>query len=357
MPRRRIRAVSRSRWGSSCALALVISILFSGAATVHADPAADALARMNELSREAERLTEQMYAAEIDVESKVAAQRAADERHRIDLDAAASADAVLTGYQVAVDEAAAASYMTGSASTLSTFLVATSPQRMIDDLSLRTLMADQMSERMTAYRAAITTARAAAVTSQQSAEQARTAAAAAAAVRADLQAKQGRVKDQIAVVETQYRALTPQQQAVLADPGPTPPAAPDPAILALPDTGTDTQIRTGASNVVQAALSRIGSPYSWGASGPAAFDCSGLIKWAFLQGGKSLPRSSQALAAGGEPVSVESLQPGDIVTFYPDASHAGIYIGQGNMVHASTYGTPVKVAPISSAPIYNARRY
>ena len=50
-------------------------------------------------------------------------------------------------------------------------------------------------------------------------------------------------------------------------------------------------------------------------------------------------------------------KPGDIVTFYSDASHAGIYIGDGNMVHASTYGTPVKVAPISSAPIYNVRRY
>jgi cell wall-associated NlpC family hydrolase len=109
--------------------------------------------------------------------------------------------------------------------------------------------------------------------------------------------------------------------------------------------------------VVQAALTRVGAPYSWGATGPDAFDCSGLIKWAFLQSGKSLPRSSQALAAGGQPVATAEVQPGDIVTFYSDASHAGIYIGNGNMVHASTYGTPVKVAPISSAPIYNVRRY
>lgn len=70
-----------------------------------------------------------------------------------------------------------------------------------------------------------------------------------------------------------------------------------------------------------------------------------------------LTRSSQALAAGGQPVAVSDLQPGDIVTFHADVSHAGIYIGDGMMVHASTYGTPVRVAPISSAPIHNARRY
>jgi cell wall-associated NlpC family hydrolase len=109
--------------------------------------------------------------------------------------------------------------------------------------------------------------------------------------------------------------------------------------------------------VVQAALTRVGSPYSWGATGPNAFDCWGLIKCAFLQNGKSLPRSSQALAQGGQPVAISDLQPGDIVTFYSDVSHAGIYIGDGLMVHASTYGTPVRVAPISSAPIHNACRY
>ncbi|SPX89663.1 NLP/P60 protein [Mycolicibacterium chubuense] len=108
---------------------------------------------------------------------------------------------------------------------------------------------------------------------------------------------------------------------------------------------------------MQTALSRVGSPYVWGGNGPNAFDCSGLIKWSFLQQGKSLPRSSQALASGGQPVALEALLPGDIVTFYSDASHAGIYIGDGMMVHASTYGTPVKVAPITMAPIYNARRY
>ncbi|KMO84998.1 putative endopeptidase precursor [Mycolicibacterium chubuense] len=79
--------------------------------------------------------------------------------------------------------------------------------------------------------------------------------------------------------------------------------------------------------------------------------------WSFQQAGISLPHSSQALAAGGQPVSRDQMQPGDLVTYYSDASHVGIYIGDGMMVHASTYGTPVRVAPVDNAPIYNIRRY
>ncbi|MDM1935896.1 NlpC/P60 family protein, partial [Mycobacteroides abscessus] len=109
---------------------------------------------------------------------------------------------------------------------------------------------------------------------------------------------------------------------------------------------------------VAAALTRIGAPYSWGGSGPNAFDCSGLVMWAYGQQGVSLPHSSQALARGGTPVSLSELQPGDVINFYGDASHTGIYVGNGMMVHASTYGVPVAVVPItSSGPIYNARRY
>lgn len=360
-------AVCRS--AGALVVAIVLALTLGDSAGVGwADPAADALARLTELSREAERTTEAVYSAELDLAAKLAAQRRAEDRQRAELEAMTAARADLGEYQTAVNQVAAAAYMGGSNGTISAALTAESPQRLLDELSASKVMATQMSDRIKAFRAASTRADDTARAAQSSALAARTAAEQASAVRASLQSKQSRLRAQIAEVEALYRALTPDQRAALANPGPvlpTPPAPPaeNPAIIAMPEAIAPAGPRPGPSNspdgaaVVQAALTRVGAPYSWGATGPDAFDCSGLIKWAFLQNGKSLPRSSQALAAGGQPVATTAVQPGDIVTFYSDASHAGIYIGDGNMVHASTYGTPVKVAPISSAPIYNVRRY
>ncbi|MFP7364435.1 NlpC/P60 family protein [Corynebacterium callunae] len=114
---------------------------------------------------------------------------------------------------------------------------------------------------------------------------------------------------------------------------------------------------TAASAAVDAALSKLGSPYGWGAAGPNEFDCSGLIFWAYQQMGKTLPRTSQAQMAGGTPVSKDELQPGDVIGYYPGATHVGMYIGDGKIVHASDYGIPVQVVSVDSAPFYGARRY
>lgn len=112
-----------------------------------------------------------------------------------------------------------------------------------------------------------------------------------------------------------------------------------------------------ATGVVAAALSKLGSPYSWGATGPDAFDCSGLMFWSYQQEGKSIPRTSSAQIAGGQSVSVNDLQPGDIVGYYPGVTHVGMYIGDGKIVHASDYGIPVQVVPVDSMPIQGAARY
>ena len=109
--------------------------------------------------------------------------------------------------------------------------------------------------------------------------------------------------------------------------------------------------------VVGAALSKLGSPYSWGAIGPDAFDCSGLMYWAYQQMGKSIPRTSSAQVSGGTPVTRDQLQPGDIVGFYSGVSHVGMYIGDGQVVHASDYGIPVQVVSVDSMPFAGAARY
>ncbi|MFI6869544.1 C40 family peptidase [Nocardia sp. NPDC050406] len=106
---------------------------------------------------------------------------------------------------------------------------------------------------------------------------------------------------------------------------------------------------------VDAALSKVGAPYVYGASGPNAFDCSGLVQWSYAQAGVDLPRTSYDQLATGTPVSADALQPGDIVSFY-GGGHSGLYVGNGEVVHASTSGQPVQVAPISSMPFAGARR-
>ena len=107
---------------------------------------------------------------------------------------------------------------------------------------------------------------------------------------------------------------------------------------------------------VSSALSKVGKPYRWGASGPNAFDCSGLVKWSFAQAGRSLPRTSRAQSSAGTPVSRKNLQPGDLVFFYKPISHVGIYIGNGKVVHASRKGQPVKVSDMGRMKFTKAVR-
>lgn len=356
---------SAGRWfaGAVAALAVFGSVV---AGNVNADPATDALARLNELSRKAEQTTEAVHSAQLDLDEKLVVQKAAEDRKLADEVSLESAKAELVAYQAAVDKVAATMYMGGRPDGVSAVLTAGTPQQLIDQLAVERAMATEMADQMRAFQKANQQAGMAAQASAASAAFARSAAEQAAAVRAELQSKQSELQRRIAAVQAQYEALTPDQRTALADPGPPPPPLPppaDPAVIAMPDQpAVETAVPPAAPSgdgavVVRAALSKLGAPYSWGATGPNAFDCSGLIKWAFLQTGKSLPRSSQALAQAGQPVAISDLQLGDIVTFYSDVSHAGIYIGDGMMVHASTYGTPVRVAPIASAPIHNARRY
>jgi cell wall-associated NlpC family hydrolase len=104
------------------------------------------------------------------------------------------------------------------------------------------------------------------------------------------------------------------------------------------------------------ARANIGKPYRYGAAGPNAFDCSGLVLSAFKKAGVSLPRTSSAQSRVGTPVRRDQLQPGDLVFFYSPVSHVGIYIGDGKIVHASTSGEPVKVSKMGARPFHNARR-
>jgi peptidoglycan DL-endopeptidase CwlO len=364
----RLRAVARLASG-----ALVGFVALSGvaASNVLADPANDAMAKLSELSRQAEQTTEAMHSAQLDLNNKLASQRAADKKHTDDSAAADAAKSRLATFQAGVDKFAAAMYMGGRTDSMNAILSAESPQQLIGKLAVQRVMSTAMLAQMANDRATREQAAQAEKASAKSATDAKTAAEQAAAVRASLQSKQSQLQLQIGIVKSQYLALNPNQRTELAAPGPVPPpaamaaAAPAPAALppgdGQPGGGSGFGAAPGNGQgaiAVQAALTQVGAPYSWGGAAPGGFDCSGLVMWAFQQAGIALPHSSQALAHGGQPVSLSDLQPGDVLTFYSDASHAGLYIGDGLMVHSSTYGVPVRVVPMnSSGPIYDARRY
>ncbi|WP_372495756.1 C40 family peptidase [Kitasatospora humi] len=117
------------------------------------------------------------------------------------------------------------------------------------------------------------------------------------------------------------------------------------------DLGSAPPASDRAGLAVAAALSRLGSPYVYGATGPDAFDCSGLMYWAWRQAGVNLPRTSQQQAFGGRRISLAEAQPGDLVIFFKDMHHVGMYVGGGTVVHAPHPGARVRYESVSAMPV------
>jgi cell wall-associated NlpC family hydrolase len=103
---------------------------------------------------------------------------------------------------------------------------------------------------------------------------------------------------------------------------------------------------------LKAAVSRVGMPYVWGAAGPTAFDCSGLVQWSFAQAGVAMPRVAADQARTGPAVPVSRLQPGDLLFYRTDPtaldyiSHVAIYLGKGLMIQAPQPGMKVQIVPV-----------
>jgi peptidoglycan DL-endopeptidase CwlO len=211
--------------------------------------------------------------------------------------------------------------------------------------------------------------------------------AAAEQLAADAQAQVDRVaaqKDdldaQIAIYQAEYDRLNEEEQrasraaaerhaleqaaaaeqqrtgAPAANPTPRQPAAPPASAAAPAPAAALAGGSAAAQTAVSTAMAQIGDPYVWGAGGPDAFDCSGLTQYAYAAAGITLPHSSSMQSTMGVPVSRSALQPGDLLFFYSPVSHVGMYIGNGQMVHASTSGVPVKTASIDSMGNFTSAR-
>lgn len=104
------------------------------------------------------------------------------------------------------------------------------------------------------------------------------------------------------------------------------------------------------------AYRQLGKPYAWGSSGPDAFDCSGLTSQAWAHAGRHIPRTSQGQWARLHHVPLSRLRPGDLVVYYPGATHVAIYVGAGRVVQAPRPGRVVSVTPLAAEPVLGAVR-
>jgi cell wall-associated NlpC family hydrolase len=124
---------------------------------------------------------------------------------------------------------------------------------------------------------------------------------------------------------------------------------------ALSSTPARTPSREG-DEALRYAVDQIGKPYEWGAEGPAAYDCSGLTSQAWDHAGRPIPRTSQEQWAQLPRIPLSELRPGDLVIYFPEATHVAMYLGDGMVVQAPRPGASIKVSPIAANPILGAVR-
>jgi cell wall-associated NlpC family hydrolase len=315
--------------------ALTVCILPGTAHAVPGDTndAGRAAQAVADASHQLEVVTEQLNEARVVLERQHAAAASADQ-------AAADAQAQLEALDGQIRQLARSAYTSDGFSRLDVMLTSDSADEFVHQLGTLDAIAGHTNEVVAEVAAVADTAE----TARAEADEAE-----AAAQRSydDIAAQQQALEAQIADYQRQYDALTaPQQEQVARAHGGEAQPVPSGVIASS----------AAAQAAVDTALAQVGDPYVWGAGGPDSFDCSGLMQYAYSAAGVSLPHSSKSQSQMGAPVSRSELQPGDLVFFYSPVSHVGMYIGNGQMVHASTSGKPVMVASLDSMGSYNSAR-
>jgi cell wall-associated NlpC family hydrolase len=354
------RRVGRLRAGLliGAATALTFTVLPGTASAVPGTPTntAEAAQLVADASRELEVVSEKLNEAKVDLERQ---QSAVDSAEKAALEAQQQR-AALDGR---IRQLARTAYTGGNSTMnqLDVLLSSGSAEELVSQMGTLEAIAGHNS-------AAVTEVAEASDRAEDSREEARSAREKAERSVADIQGQQKALESKIADYQRQYAALDAAQRALVeraqADSQPvrasrgterTAPSAPRAAAPA-PAPARAAAAGGAAAVAVNTALAQVGDRYVWGASGPDAFDCSGLTSFAYRAAGISLPHSSASQSRMGRAVSRSELQPGDLLFFYSPVSHVGMYIGNGQMVHASTSSQPVKVASIDSMPSYNSAR-
>ena len=319
--------------GAAAALTVTTLPMTAAAAPGDVTDATQAAQLVADANHQLEVVTEQLNEAKVQLEAQQAAVASADQ-------AAADAQTRLDALDGQIRQIARSAYTNDGFSRLDVLLTSDSAEEFVHQLGTLDAIAGHTNAEVAEVAVAADEAEQARSNADAAEAQAQTSYDDIAAQQKDLEAK-------IADYQRQYAALTaPQQQQVLAAHGGD--TQPVPSGVVAPSGA--------AQKAVDTALAQVGDPYVWGAGGPNAFDCSGLTQYAYSAAGVSLPHSSSSQSQMGRAVSRGELQPGDLVFFYNPVSHVGMYIGNGQMVHASTSGQPVKVASLDSMGSYNSAR-
>jgi len=276
------------------ALLMAAGVLTPSAASAEPGTAAEAREQVQQAAQELTIIDEQVHQAEITVaEQRAVAQTAAA--------AADEAQAALAEYEPILRAIATSGYTGENQSRVAAFLTSDSASELVQQMTTLDMIAVHTNEII----AQVAVLQDAAELAQAAADEA---AATAEAGLAELQAQQGEVQKRIDQYQADFARLSAEEQA---------------AVTAAVADG---------------------------------FDCSGLTSFAYAAAGVSLPHSSRSQSQMGREVSRSELQPGDLVYFYSPVSHVGLYIGNGMMVHARTFGQPVAVTSVDQGGYAGARR-
>ncbi|OMI86741.1 hypothetical protein BSZ07_26275 [Streptomyces sp. M1013] len=164
------------------------------------------------------------------------------------------------------------------------------------------------------------------------------------------------VRERLRAVEEMLASLTPEQLAALAELERSGDDQEQERFLASGALGDDAKPSAEGERAVRFAVEQLGKPYEWGAEGPASYDCSGLTSVAWQRAGTPIPRTSQEQWARLDRVPLDGLRPGDLVVYFPEATHVAMYLGDGMVVQAPRPGADVKVSPIAANPVLGAVR-
>jgi cell wall-associated NlpC family hydrolase len=303
--------------GAAAALALILPGGISAAQTTAPKPNLTTLvAQAKQLEFQINALSEQYDGLRLQLARAQANARIAES-------AASRGTAALALSQQAVAQLAAANYMSSGLDPTFQALTTGDPQQFLSQASAVTELNQSSSVKMNTLSNQVTQALRDKQTADQQIAQVN-------ALEAQMNAKTKVINYKIDQVNS---AAMKQAMAIFTQTGQYP-------NIPIPTANT-----VGAQ-ALQAAISKEGDPYVWGAAGPGAFDCSGLVVWAYAQEGIALPHYTGSLWNSGMHVARSDLEPGDLVFFFSDISHVGIYIGNGMMIDAPDFGVPVKVDPV-----------